>query len=179
MSSVTAWGLAAVVAVTLPQPAAAQAHPDFSGHWTLAQQRGAAASDHTELGSGWGPGFTVIQRSDTLLVEREFFSPGDLEPPMRFRYAMDGAETVNTVMMGRGVQTQTAHAHWEGERLVISVVYGDPEAGSRGVTSEVRYTLWYRAAPRAAHPPLLVIETWRGGAEGGAPTTTRTVYVRS
>ena len=127
-------------------------------------------------GSGWGPRFTVIQKADTLMVEREFFSPGDLEPPMRFRYALDGDETTNTVVVGRGSQTQTAHARWDGKRLVISVVFADP---TEQVTSEVRYTLSYQPAPREAHPPLLVVETWRGGARGGAPTTTRTVYVRS
>jgi hypothetical protein len=173
-------GVALLAAVALAGEARAQPHPDFSGHWTLdtpfARGRGAATPGP---GSGWGAGFTIFQGADTLLVERMFFAPPDLQPPMRFRYALSGSETENQVLMGRGIQRQRSTVVWERDALVITTTYHDPVADrGRGVTSRVRYTLSLEPAGRDAHPPLLVIETRREGVLGGGPTTVRSVYVR-
>jgi hypothetical protein len=59
-----------------------------------------------------------VKTTAPLIVERAFFAPRDLQPPLRFRYS-------------------------------------------------------------EAHPPLLVIETWREGVMGGPASTVRWVYVRS
>jgi hypothetical protein len=162
--------------------ASAQQPSDFSGHWTLDAPvggRGRGGAGPT-LGSGWGPSFTIVQRGDTLIVERAFFAPGDLQPPMRFRYSLTGARTENRVLMGRGFQRQASTAAWEGDRLVITTTFDDPTADAgRAVTSRVRYTLSSQPAGREAHPPLLVIETWREGVMGGPASTVRSVYVRS
>ena len=154
---------------------AAQAPVDFSGHWTVTRDSGPGAGGE----SGWGPTFTIVQRTDSLMVERMFFSPADLQPPLRFRYSLDGAESRNVVMVGRGTQTQLGRARWQGESLVIVIRHVDPSADEgRGVTAEVRHVLSYEPAAREAHPPALVIETTRPGILGGAPSTTRTVYTR-
>jgi hypothetical protein len=171
-----ALALAALAAVGGGFDAAAQAPVDFSGHWTLSE--GASESESGE--SGWGPAFTIVQRTDSLTVERMFFSPADLQPPLRFRYALDGSESSNVVMMGRGMQTQLASARWQGESVVIVVRHVDPSADEgSGVTAEVRHVLSYEPTRREAHPPVLVIETTRPGILGGRPSTTRTVYTRS
>lgn len=162
--------------------ASAQQPSDFSGHWRLDAPQGGRGRGGAEstFGSGWGPSFTIVQRGDTLIVERAFFAPGDLQPPLRFRYSLIGAQTENRILMGRGLQRQASTAAWEGDRLVITTTFDDPLAdGASGVTSRVRYTLSYQPAVREAHPPLLVIETWREGVMGGPASTVRSVYVRS
>jgi hypothetical protein len=157
---------------------AAQAPVDFSGHWT-ATVGGGPGGGSESAESGWGSEFTLMQRADSLMVERMFFSPGDLQPPLRFRYALDGSETRNVVMVGRGMQAQIASARWQGESLVIVVRHVDPSADEgRGVTAEVRHVLSYEPTFREAHPPVLVIETTRQGILGGRSSTTRTVYTR-
>lgn len=160
--------------------AAAQAPLDFSGRWSVATSGGRTGEQSPPgPGSGWGPSFTIMQSADTLRVERTFYVPGDLQPPLEFRYALDGSETLDTVMMGRGFQEQDASADWEGESLVIVTRCVDRQAdGGRGVVSEVRRTLSYQPAGYPAFPPQLVVETVRGGALGGAPSTTRTIYGR-
>lgn len=173
---------ATVALVALCTDASAQQRPDFSGHWTLDAPRGGRGRGGAgpTLGSGWGPDFTIFQRGDTMIVERPFFAPGDLQPPLRFRYALSGAASENDVMMGRGAQRQTSTAAWDNEQLVITTTFDDPVADDgRGVTSRVRYTLSYQPAAREAHAPLLVIETWREGVMGGSASRVRTVYVRS
>jgi hypothetical protein len=128
-----------------------------------------------DFGSGWGRAVTITQDARLLTVEWPIFSAYDLQPPLRLVYALDGSETTNAVMMGRGVQRQRARAAWAGSSLVLTTVHAlaDPAAaGSRTVETEVRQTLTLES------PTSLVVETVRGGAFGGPPSTSRTVYTR-
>jgi hypothetical protein len=123
------------------------------------------------MGSGWGSTITVTQDTSRLTVEYAFFTRGDMQPPLRFAYALDGSETKNSVMMGRGVQVQTARTAWDGARLVITSTYtfSHPETG-QPTQGELVRTL---SMPT---PDSLVVETVRAGVLGGPPSTTRTVY---
>lgn len=158
----------------------AQGPLDFSGHWSVTPQGGGrGGGGAADAGRGWGPTFTIVQRGDTLIVERAFFSPGDLQPPLKFRFALDGSESRNEVLMGRGTQEQVSTAQWDGDTLVIVTRHVDPGMGGRRrVTGEVRRTLSYRPAGREAYPPQLVIESTRSGMMGGTASTVRTVYTR-
>jgi hypothetical protein len=123
------------------------------------------------MGSGWGPTITIAQDAMRLTVEYAFFTRGDMQPPLKFVYALDGSETKNTVMMGRGMQTQTSKAAWNAATLVITTAhpFADPATGKPG-TAEVTQVLSLES------PTSLVVETTRSGVLGGAATTTRTVY---
>ena len=160
-----------------------QEKPDFSGVWASgAQGAGTARGGAGSLGSGWGSNFTIEQDEDTLTVVRVFFTRGDLQPALKFRFALDGSETRNVVLMGRGMQEQVSTAVWEGDRLVITTVYDVPGGEGEGmVLGEVSQTLSLRPPPsgRAAWPASLMVETVRGGVLGGPPSTTLTVYNRN
>jgi hypothetical protein len=163
--------------------AAAQPRPDFTGRWTAEapaatpSPRDVAAGTHpppkVDLGSGWGRTITITQDDRSLVVEWPFFSTYDLQPPLRFVYALDGSETVNTVMMGRGTQKQRARAAWTGNSLVLTSRHSfqDPATG-RTLESDVRQTLTLEA------PTSLVVETVRAGVLGGPSSTSRTVYTK-
>lgn len=161
--------------------------PDFSGRWTTDPDPAAAADPsgagrgaagqrgrggaRGDMGSGWGSTITIAQDATRLTVEYAFFGRGDLQPPLRFTYALDGSETRNTVMMGRGMQVQTSRTAWDDGRLKITTTHtlSDPASG-KPVTAEVAQTLSLES------PTLLVVETTRTGVLGGPTTTTRTVY---
>lgn len=161
-----------------------QERPDFSGTWTATASGDAAggAGTSSSLGSGWGTSFTLIQDASTLVLKRMVFARADLQPAMTFLFALDGSETENTVMMGRGEQVQVSTTAWDGDKLVITTVYHVQDAGDgRRVTSEVKQTLSLQPqqAGRTVWPPSLVIETVRSGVLGGPPSTARTVYDRN
>ena len=182
------WTLAAL---DLP----AQARPDFSGRWTslpdqTAATPGAAAPGagrataaggpqrggqpggrSGDMGSGWGPTITITQDAARLTVEYAFFARGDMQPPLRFVYALDGTETKNSVMMGHGVQVQPARTKWDGNRLVITTThtFTDPSTG-KPLTTDVTQTLSLES------PTSLVVATTRAAVLGGQATSTRTVY---
>jgi hypothetical protein len=169
----------------------AQTRPDFSGRWTNepdpatqpagggqpAGGRGGGSGvgrgegRSPDLGSGWGSNITIAQDAGRLTVEYLFFVPGDMQPPLKFVYALDGSETKNSVMMGRGLQVQRSKAAWDGDKLVITTqhTFEHPETG-RPMASEVKQRLWLES------PTSLIIETTRGGVLGGPPSTTRTAY---
>ena len=97
-----------------------------------------------------------------------------MQPPLKFVYALDGSETKNTIMMGRGMQEQTARTSWDSNKLVITTLYAFPDpADGKKITAEVVRTLSLET------PTSLVIETVWGGVLGGPATTTRTVYVKA
>jgi len=123
------------------------------------------------MGSGWGSTITVAQTATSLTVEYAFFTRGDMQPPLKFVYALDGSESKNTVMMGRGIQAQTSRAVWTGETLVITTVhpFTDPQTG-KPATAQVKRTLKLEA------PTSLVVESEVSGVLGGPPSTSRTVY---
>jgi hypothetical protein len=160
---------------------AAQGRPDFSGRWTsdpdpataaAAGQRGAGRGQASgDMGSGWGSTITVTQDNLRLTVEYAFFTRGDMQPPLKFVYALDGSETKNTVVMGRGMQTQTSRTAWNGEKLAITTVHTfiDPASG-KPATTQVTQTLSLES------PTVLIVEATRAGVTGGQPTTSRTSY---
>jgi arylsulfatase len=171
---------AGAIALVVFSAANAQTRPDFAGRWTSdpapadsaarggrAGGRGAAGT----MGSGWGPNLTITQEAKQLMVAYAFFARGDMQPPLRFVYALDGSETKNSVMMGHGVQTTTARTSWQGDKLVITTIqsFPNPQDG-RPTTSELTRTLSLEG------PESLVVETVIAGVLGGPPTTTRTVY---
>ena len=172
-----------VVILILATAAATQESPDFSGAWSVSTQaagrgRGGAAAAGT-MGSGWGPDITIRQDASSLTVERVFFARGDLQPAMEFRYSLEGFETTNTILMGRGFQEQVSTAAWDGETLVITTVQmiSDEETGGT-LTSQVEQRLSLRQSTSLVRPPSLVVETTRGGVMGGPSGTTRTIYTK-
>lgn len=184
------------IALTVSMTASAQVKPDFSGRWTTeaapaattpadparaggaggagAAGRGAGGRGRAgDMGSGWGPTITVTQDAARLTVEYAFFGRGDMQPPLKFVYALDGTESTQTLMMGRGMQRQSSKTSWDGETLVITTTHAfqDPATGKPSPTSVAhRLTL--------ESPASLVVEVTRSGVLGGPPSTVRSVYRR-
>ena len=163
--------VACAIAAVMLAPVAAQtpARPDFSGRWTAdvpAPGRGARG----DMGSGWGSPLSITQDSQKLTVEYAFFGRGDMQPPLKFVYNLDGSPSTNTVMMGRGMQGQTSRASWTGDKLVITTMHtvADPATG-KPMNAEVTQTL-------SLDDGALVVETTRAGVMGGPANTTRTTY---
>jgi hypothetical protein len=77
-------------------------------------------------------------------------------------------------MMGHGIQSMLSKARWEGNKLIITTVhtFTSPQNG-QPATTEVRQTLSLES------PKSLLIETTRSGVLGGAPSTSRTTYVKN
>jgi hypothetical protein len=123
------------------------------------------------MGSGWGSPITITQDGARLTVEYAFFGRGDMQPPLKFLYALDGSETKNSVMMGRGMQVQTSRTAWDGAKLKITDA--PPACGpatGKPMTAEVVQMLSLES------PTSLVVETTRAGVLGGQATTTKTVF---
>ncbi|HXT69720.1 MAG TPA: hypothetical protein VN700_08190 [Vicinamibacterales bacterium] len=170
----------------------AQAKTDFSGRWTTdpapgatgpagatgagsagaagpaGQGRGGPARG--DMGSGWGPTITITQTGAQLTVEYAFFGRGDMQPPLKFTYALDGSETKNSVMMGRGTQAQVSKTAWDGAKLVITTLHTLAGPDGKPMTAEVKQTLSLES------PTSLAVDAVRAGVLGGPATTTRTVY---
>ena len=160
----------------------AQAKPDFSGRWTSEPEAKTtepgsgqpSAARVGDMGSGWGTNPTITQTADRLTVEYMFFARGDMQPPLKFVYALDGTETKNSVMLGRGIQMQTSKTAWEGAKLIITTTHAfENPTNGQPMKSEVKQTL------TLASPTQLIVETTRGGVLGGPSTTTRTIYKKN
>jgi hypothetical protein len=164
-----------ITAVLLTVSTTAQTKPDFSGRWTSEPETKAPAQPRTgEMGSGWGTNLTITQAANRLTVEYASFARGDMQPPLRFVYALDGTETRNSVMMGRGIQVQTSKTVWESDKLVITTTHSfDNPANGQPMKVEVKQTL------ALTSPTTLVVETTRSGVLGGPPSTTRTIYQKN
>lgn len=167
--------LLSLAAATLAAQQPGDARPTFAGRWTeqappAPAGRGARPGD---MGSGWGNPITITQTASTLTVEYAFFGRGDMQAPLKFVYSLDGKETTNTVMMGRGMEKQRARAVWNGATLVITTVqdFQDPASG-KTIPVEVKRVLSLDGAN------ALVVETTRAGILGAQQTATRTVYSR-
>ena len=185
-----AWTAGIVVATCLAA-VSAQSKPDFSGRWTTDPdpvagsgragnppaapdpQRGGAGrtGGRGDMGSGWGSTITITQDAAKLVVEYAFFGRGDMQPPLKFVYALDGSATRNSVMMGRGIQTLSSMTKWQGDKLAITTIFPfvDPDS-ARAMTIEVTQVLSLES------PASLVVETTRAATLGGPANTTRTVY---
>lgn len=160
--------------------ATAQTKPDFSGRWTSEPEAappsggGRGGASIGNMGSGWGSNITIAQDANRLTVEYAFFVRGDMQPPLKFVYALDGVETKNSVMMGRGIQVQTSKVSWEGEKLVITTEHSfENPANGQPMTTKVIQTLSLES------PTSLLVETMRSGALGGPSTITRTSYKKN
>jgi hypothetical protein len=179
-TTVVTAALAALVAASAP--ALAQHPPDFTGVWTLVDStdarpavasRGDASFRRGDMGSGWGSPLTITQAGGRLTVQYPFFTAYDLQPPLRYVFALDGSESVNVVMIGHASSEQRSRVTWEGQALVITTRYPAPDPGAAPrAPVEVRQSLTLAA------PDTLVVETTRLGFAGGAATTTKTVYRR-
>lgn len=178
--------LLAVLVLGLAPWIEAQTRRDFSGRWTTdappattpapgapgaTPPRGGGPGRSGDMGSGWGPTITITQDSSRLIVEYAFFARGDMQPPLRFNHALDGSESKNSVMMGRGIQTQVSKTAWDNDKLVITTTHAmmDPVSGKPAATT-VTQTLSLES------PTSLIVETTRAGVAGAPPTTVRTVY---
>ena len=159
----------------------AQAKPDFSGRWTTEPEAAPSPSGSGRvgptagnMGSGWGSDITIAQDVSRLTVEFAFFVRGDMQPPLKFVFALDGSETKNSVMMGRGIQQQTSKAEWDGSKLVITTEQAhENPANGQPMTTKVTRTLSLES------PTSLLVETKRSGVLGGPSTTTRTIYKKN
>jgi hypothetical protein len=162
--------------------AAGATRPNFAGRWAVEEPaapggpgaqagRGAPGGGRGDMGSGWGTPLAITQDDQRLVVEYAFFARGDMQPPLRFTYALDGSETRNAVTMGRGSQAQLSRVSWDGEKLVISTrhSFADPSTGKLE-TMEVKQILSLDS------PTALTVETVRGAVLGGQPTSTKTAY---
>jgi hypothetical protein len=161
--------------------AGAQAPADFSGTWTLVPPARAAGvargsappalSAQGDMGSGWGPQLTIAQDDAALTVVYTYFVPRDMQPPLTFKYPLNGNAVTHTVNLGRGPQEQVSKASWRGASLAIVTTHKfvNPADG-KAMTSEMTQVLSLET------PDTLVIETTRPGVLGGGPSTTRTMY---
>jgi len=157
-----------------------QDRPSFTGQWTVdtppapAGGRGPRGGAPADLGSGWTTTFTITQDAAQLTVQYAFFTRGDMQPPTRVVFALDGSETANSVMMGRGTQTEKSRAAWDNNRLVIATTYtfANPATGAPE-TGKITRTL--SLDPNG----LLVVEVLRHGVLGGPDTTSRTAHRRA
>ena len=99
------------------------------------------------------------------------FGRSDLQPPLTFTYPLDGSVGGNTVMMGRGEQTESSRARWNGQTLIIVTTFHIADRGAgRPFTAELTRKLWLES------PTTLVVEVTRAGVLGGPASTTRSVY---
>jgi hypothetical protein len=162
---------------------AVQLPPDFSGQWTiepvtlpLSTGGPATRPDQGQLAqgdmsSGWGSPIAITQDAAHLVVEQTLFNRYDAAAQPRFRYALDGSETINTAMIGHTTQVRRSRAAWEDRALRITTQYPGVDPGSgKTFTTEVTHRL------RLDSPTALIIDVTRSAPLGGKPTTTRTIY---
>lgn len=162
--------LAAASAATL------QTKSDFSGDWRAESQNiapqapGSGPQAAGDMGSGWGGLLTLRQDEKQLVVEDRLFTRYDLQPPVRLVYALDGSETVNTVMLGHRAQTRRSRAVWKEQTLEITTQFHDRHpATGQPFTTEVVQRL------RLESSDTLVVEVTRTTA-GATPSSTRAHY---
>lgn len=152
---------------------AAQAPADFSGQWTAPPAAGKPDA-RGDMGSGFGSPIAISQDAQQLVIEQTLFSRYDLQPPVRYAFALDGSASTNAVMIGHARQVRTSRAAWDGAALRITTTYPAIDPGSgKPFTADVTYRLSLES------PTTLVIEAARTGVLGGLPTRTRTVYQKN
>jgi hypothetical protein len=167
------------LSLTVSLSAVAQQRPNFSGEWTRVDQADrpsvAAAGDADfqsgSMGSGWGSPITIRQDSSRIVIEYPFFPAYDLQPPVRFVYALDGSESRNSVMIGHSTSQQRSRVLWRDSTLVITTIYPTPELSAGSPTAEVRQTLTLET------PNTLIVETTRTSVTGPA-SVIRTLFTK-
>ncbi len=166
------------LSTTASMSAVAQQRPNFSGEWTRVEQAdrpsvaaaGDAAFPSGSMGSGWGSPITIRQDSSRIVIEYPVFSAYDLQPPLRFVYALNGSESLNSVMIGHAASQQRSRAVWRDSTLVITTTYPTPEVAAGSTTAEVRQVL------TLASPSSLIVETTRTGVPGAPASMVRTLF---
>lgn len=164
----------------IPPTAVAQPRPSFAGEWVRVDNSAAAPSVAAagdvefrtgDMGSGWGSPLTIRQSADSLIVEFTQFSAYDLQPKLRYAFALNGRESRNGIMIGHSESLQRARVSWNGATLVIVTTHGAPIGpGGRPVNMETRQSLTVREDGQ------LLIDTARFGASGGPPNIVHSVY---
>ena len=161
-----------VLAAALVAPSVGAQPPDLGGRWTQvvespASREGAARPRiPATAGGGWGREITITPESGRITIERHQFVANDMQPPMRYVYALGGPESRNVVDLGLGPQEQVARATLEGGRLVIVSRYAE----GTPLAAEVRQVF---SIDRSRE---LVVETTRK--VGGATSTATARYRR-
>jgi hypothetical protein len=163
----------------------ALANFDFSGSWSTTELNTVSVINRTDkpktptLGSGWGEKISIIQRLNTFEVERVVFMPRELQPLVKYKFALDGTPTENVINIGRGRESIVSTAKWEENRLIITSFYPyqDPKNG-KWHKSKLIQTIWLEDAINAPWEPILIVETHREGVLGGISSINRTVYNR-
>jgi hypothetical protein len=167
-------GAALTLATTLAF--AAECSRDIAGEWSREAAPGGTAEEaYRAEGSGWSDRIRVIQDAGRITIESSFFSRGDLQPPLRFSYVLEGT-TENVVMVGHGAQRQISMARWSDCRLVITTRFPGEEGASAEIA--VTQTLWLESGITSGILPTrsadtLIVDTARGGA-----SPNRTIYRR-
>jgi hypothetical protein len=126
------------------------------------------------MGSGWGPDITITQDQNTLTIEYAMYGRGDMQPPRKLAYSLDGVKNKDIFNVGRGPQEQITKSEWDGAKLVLTTTHSftNPETGAPLVTDT-------RQVLSLDTPTSLVVETTRSGAMGGKPSTTKTLYKKN
>jgi hypothetical protein len=157
--------------------AVAQQRPDFSGRWQLVPDTSAASRSVRStptFGSGWASDISIAQDATTLTIEFSAYTRYDMQPPTRLVYRLDGAESTNTINVGRGPQEQISTAAWDGARLTLTTVRRFSAApGEKPTIIRTTQTLWLDAAA------MLAVETTHEAALGGSPSTRRSIYKKN
>jgi hypothetical protein len=167
------------LSLTASLSAVAQQRPNFSGEWTRVDQvdrpsvatAGDLAFRSGSMGSGWGSPITIHQDASRIVIEYPYFSAYDLQPPVRFEYALDGSESRNSVMIGHSASPQRSRVEWRDSTLIITTLYATPDLGG-STTAEVRQAL------TLASPSSLVVETTRTGVAGAPANVLRTQFTK-
>lgn len=117
--------------------------------------------------------FAITRHPDRLIVEYQFFSAYDLQPRIRFTFALDGSESRNTVMIGHASVEHRSTVAWSGDTLIIRTTVPAP-AGPDGRlrAAELRQALSLDSTG------VLTVEATRFAATGAVAGTTRTTYTR-
>jgi hypothetical protein len=161
-----------VLAVVLPAAIVGAEPPGLGGRWALVVEstgsnEGAARPRiPATAGSGWGREITITPEAGRITIERHQFAANDMQPPMRFVYALGGRESRNVVNMGLGPQEQVARAALEDGTLVIVSRYAE----GTSLAAEVKQV--FSIDPSRE----LVVETTRKA--GGATSTATARYRR-
>ena len=160
--------------------AGAQSRPSFAGDWVRLDSATttpsiAAAGDVEfrtgDMGSGWGSPLTIRQSADSLIVEFTQFSAYDLQPKLRYAYALNGLESRNGIMIGHAESMQRSRVNWNGATLVIVTTHSAPIGpGGRTLNTETRQSLSIRDNGQ------LLIDTARFGVSGGPPNIVHSAY---
>lgn len=164
---------------------AALANPDFSGAWSTAELSTVSVINRVDkpktpsLGSGWGEKISILHKSDILEIERVVFIPREMQPLVKYTYALNGTATHHSINMGRSLKPAVSHSEWKENRLVITTLfpYQHPKNGA-WLEAKMTQTLWLEVPTSTPWEATLIVETSREGVLGGMSTTNRTVYTK-